>query len=306
MSPLTLRVGGYAPEDTAHGAGLAAFRDAVEDGSAGSVRVEIMWNILDTGRPASDLFDLVETGELFLCYFSSSYLGSRVPDLNVIEVPYLFKDLDHAHRVLDGPLGDRLIGAVEAVTGFSVLGFWDNGFRHFTNRLRPVRHPDDTRGMTVRLQPNVYHEEMVRSWGAVPIAVELSKGIELITTLAVDAQENPLANTVAYGVDGVHRHITMSAHLYGARGLFAHRATLEALDPAIALVVRTAARAAVIRQRVAAEEGERRLRTRLESQGIEFIDLTDSERAAFIDASAPAIERARRELGDELLGLVDL
>ena len=66
------------------------------------------------------------------------------------------------------------------------------------------------------------------------MAVELSEGIQMISRLDVDAQENPLANTVAYGVDRVHRHITMTGHLYGARGLFAHRPTWDDFDPDLA------------------------------------------------------------------------
>ena len=142
-------------------------------------------------------------------------------------------------------LGHALARAVRATTGFEVLGFWDNGFRHMTNRLRPIRAPEDCRGMTVRLQPNSIHEELIRSWGAIPVAVELSAGIKLISRLEVDAQENPLANTVAYGVDRVHRHVTMTGHLYGARGLFSHRPTWDDFEPDLRDVVSQAARTAV-------------------------------------------------------------
>jgi TRAP-type C4-dicarboxylate transport system substrate-binding protein len=304
MSPKKLWVGGYGPRNSAHGEGLDTFRRAVESGTNGEVEVEVTWNIMDEGRPNTDLFELVEAGHMFLCYFSSSYLGERVPELNVLETPFLFADLESAHRALDGRLGDSMTRAVGAATGFEVLGFWDNGFRHLTNRLRPVHRPEDCEGMTVRLQPNVVHEELIRSWGAIPVAVELSRGIELITRLDVDAQENPLANTVAYGVDQVHRHITMSAHLYGARGLFAHRPTWESLDPDLREIVTEAIRSAIEVQRRSAAELEATLRTKLESEGVEFVDLTDEERSAFVEASAPAIARSHQDVPEELFELV--
>ena len=103
-----------------------------------------------------------------MLFLLEGYLGDRVPELNVLEHLFLFPDLPTAHRVLDGELGGALAAAVRANTGFEVLGFWDNGFRHMTNRLRPIRTPDDCGGMTVRLQPNAIHEELIRSWGAVP------------------------------------------------------------------------------------------------------------------------------------------
>jgi len=300
MSRKTLWIGGYGPRESAHGDGLDAFKHAVEAGTEGEVTIDVTWNIMDGGRPNTDLFDLVETGEMFMCYFSSSYLGDRVSELNVLETPFLFPDLATAHRALDGGLGDALAGAVRAKTGFEVLGFWDNGFRHMTNRHRPIRSPEDCAGMTVRMQPNAIHEELIRSWGAIPVAVELSAGIQLISRLEVDAQENPLANTVAYGVDRVHRHITTSGHLYGARGLFSHRATWDDFEPELRQVVSTAARTAIEVQRRAAAEMEASLRARLEDDGVEFVDLTDEERSLFVETSAPAIALAHRGLSEDL------
>ncbi len=276
----------------------------MESGTNGEVEVEVTWNIMDEGRPNTDLFDLVEAGHMFFCYFSSSYLGARVPELNVLETPFLFQDLESAHHALDGALGDSLTRAVRAVTGFEVLGFWDNGFRHLTNRLRPVHRPEDCSGMTVRLQPNVIHEDLIRCWGAIPVAVELSEAIQLITRLDVDAQENPLANTVAYGVDQVHRHVTMSGHLYGARGLFAHRATWESFESDLREVVTGAIRSAIDVQRKSAARLETSLRTRLEAEGLEFVDLSDEERSAFVEASSPAIARAHQGVPEELFEMV--
>lgn len=305
MTTLTLPVGGYAPRETAHGSGLEAFRAAVVAGTDGAVDLPVIWNILDQGRPVTDLFEMVEAGEMFMCYFSTSYQGSRVPALNIIEVPFMFDDLRSAHAALDGGLGSYLTNAIRAATGFEMLGYWDNGFRHLTNRLRTVRSPHECAGMTVRLQPNLYHEAMIRAWGAIPIAVELKSGIEMITTGQVDAQENPLANTVAYGVDAVHHYVTMSGHLYGARGLFANRSIYEGLPPDVRDVVISAAGEAVALQRRLASENELLLRTRLETAGLEFVDLTVEERRAFREASRPAIELARQNLGEDLFELAE-
>jgi TRAP-type transport system periplasmic protein len=300
---MELWIGGYGPEQSAHGHGLKTFKELVEAGSDGAVTVDVTWNIMDEGRPNTDLFELVETGDMFFCYFSSSYLGSRVPELDVLETPFLFPDLPVAHGALDGPLGEALAEAVRRQTGFDVLGFWDNGFRHMTNRLRPIHRPEDCSGMTVRMQPNLIHEELIRSWGAVPVAVELSAGIELISRLEVDAQENPLANTVAYGVDQVHNHFTMTGHLYGARGLFCHRPTLESFDDDVRALVTDAASRAVQAQREAAGQLEQTLRARLEQGGALFVDLTEGERDEFVAASRPAVELAHSRLPEDLVGL---
>ena len=299
-----MSIGGYGPEKSAHGAGLAALHDHVVSGSNGEVTIDVTWNIMDRGRPNTDLLELVERGRMFLCYFSTSYLGPRVSELNVLETPFLFSDLASAHRSLDGNLGERLRTAVRTKTEFEALGFWDNGFRHMTNRLHPIHSPEDVRDMTVRIQPNPIHEELMRDWGATPVAVELSEGIEMIKSGTVDAQENPLANTVAYGVHEVHPHVTMTAHLYGARGLFANRHFYEELPDDLRLLVDEGARRGVAVQREAASKLETELRTELEDGGTVFVDLSPEERAAFEEAATGALAMSHELVPTDLFELV--
>jgi TRAP-type transport system periplasmic protein len=301
-----LWIAGYGPENSAHGKGLKAIQHGIEAATNGEVQVKVTWNIMDEGRPNTDLFDLVESGEMFMCYFSSSYLGARVGELDVLETPYLFDGLEHAHRALDGSLGMALRDAVRSKTGFEALGFWDNGFRHMTNSVRPLHTPEDCRGLTVRMQPNAIHEELIRSWGATPVAVELSEAIRLINALKVDAQENPLANTVAYGVDHVHRFVTMTGHLYGARGLFANREALDAMPGDVRRIVDESVRKAIDVQRDAAQDLEKSLRAKMEATGIAFVDLSKDERTAFVVASRPAIDLAHAGVPDSLYELASV
>lgn len=304
MTPKTLWIGGYGPEKSAHGKGLAAFAEQVTTATSGEIEIAITWNIMGEGRPNTDLFGLVESGEMFLCYFSTSYLGDQVEELNVLETPFLFNDLEQAHRSLDGELGDRLREAVRSKTPFEALGFWDNGFRHISNLKHPIHNPDDCRRLSVRMQPNAIHEKLIRCWGGIPVAVELSEAIALITSRSVDAQENPLANTVAYGVDKVHPFVTMTGHLYGARGLFANRAAYENFPDDVRAVVTDAVAEAVSTQREAAEALEVTLRHDMEIDGVDFVDLTVEQKSAFREAAQPAIEMARMSVPGDVFDLV--
>ena len=159
VTDLKLTIAGYGPKESAHGLGLSTIRDAVEAESSGEVSVDVIWNIMDLGRPNLDLFEMVGNGELFMCYFSTSYQAWQVPELNVIETPYIFRDLAHAHRCLDGALGSRLRHAVRSRTPFELLGYWDNGFRHFTNGVRAIRTPDDCKGLSMRSMNSGLHQE---------------------------------------------------------------------------------------------------------------------------------------------------
>lgn len=298
MTRTVLRVGGYAPPESVHSRAVDRFVEAVAERSNQEVEVDVVYNILDHGRPATDLFELVRSAEMTWCYYSTSYLGAQVPQLDTLEVPFLFSTPPEAHAVLDGDLGSALADAVLTGAGFEVLGFWDNGMRHLTNGVRSIRSPDDCRGLRIRLQPNRIHEALARSWDMEPVPAELSQGIAMIERGEVDAQENPLANTVAYGVD--HRYITLTGHLYGARGLFANPDTMADLGE-LADVVRGAAREAITFQRGAAAEYETELQRRLTAEGRDVIELTDDERRLFSTAAAGVIGDALAAVDPQLL-----
>ncbi len=299
-----IRLGGYSPPETSHSRAAVRFREALAERAGAAAEVDIFWNVLDFGYRADDLLSMVECGMLTMCYFSTSYLIGRVPELEIIDLPFVFEDAGSAHAALDGALGGLLTEKVEAKTGYRVLGFWDNGFRHLTNRLRPVRTPADCAGLRIRLQPNAAHSKTFRLLGAKPVEADLKQGIAMVEAGEVDAQENPLANAVTYNVHKHHRFFTMSAHFYGARGIFAHKESFDSWPAGIQAAMREAVREAVSFQRGAAGAGEVKIRKMLEEEGKEFVDLTAGERAAFAAEVSPVIEEARKRLGDGLFNLL--
>jgi TRAP-type C4-dicarboxylate transport system substrate-binding protein len=301
--PIKIRFGGYSPPDSTHSRAAVHFKEALARRVGDAVQVDHFWNVLDFGYRADDLLSMVECGLLTMCYFSTSYLATRVPELDVVDLPFLFEDEAHAHAAMDGALGNYLTEKTESATDFRVLGYWDNGFRHLSNRLRPVRTPGDLKGMRIRLQPNDVHINTFERLGAVPVPVDLKIGIEKIVSHEVDAQENPLANTVTYGVTDHHRHITMSGHFYGARGLYTHKGSFDSWPEEVRTAVGEAIREAIGVQRELALAKEKELREQLESEGISFVDLTPGERAAFAEVTQSVLDDARSRLGKEVFGL---
>lgn len=302
MPEMTLKFGGYAPAASSHSRALDRFAEFVRNETGGRIEVEILHNIMDEGRPTIDLLDLVASGELDLCYYSTSYLGSSVPIVDALEIPFLFDTLDEAHSALDGSFGSQISAAIESVRDFKVLGYWDNGFRHLTNGVRPIHTPDDCTGLKIRLQPNLVHSELVQSWGMHPVLVELSEAIRMLESGDVDAQENPLANTVAYGVK--HLHLTLTAHLYGARGLFANSDRLQALSKSDSEILRAGARVAILYQRTEAQRYEEELLDSLKAEGRKIVMLSEIERGAFAEAAGLVISRARKTVPSDVLDLL--
>ena len=302
---LRVRLGGYAPPDSTHGRALDRIAAGLRRGLGDRVEIGIDYNILDRGRPASTLLDEVESGVLTLCYFSSSYLADRVPELAVVDLPYVFGSLEHAHRCLDGALGAALSDRTRAATGLAPLGYWDNGFRHLSNRSREVRTPEDCRGLRVRLQPNWAHDRLFRELGAVPVANDLRVGIARLRSGELDAQENPFANFVAYGIHELHPYVTLTGHVYGARGVYASAVQLRDWSDDDLAVLRTAVAAAIDEQRAAAARVETELQEWLTARGTKIHSLTDDETAAFREAAAPVVAAAVPQVGSALLAAIE-
>ena len=301
---LKVRLGGYAPESSTHSEGLRRIAALLAESLEDTIEVSIEYNVLDAGRQVHELLDDVEAGRVTACYFSTSYLVEHVPDLAIIDLPYLFNSLEHAHRCLDGELGHFLSERVGAATNLVILGYWDNGFRHLSNRVREVRSPQDCRGLRVRLQPNWAHEQFFETLGAVPVCTDLRDGIEMIKGGEVDAQENPFANFVAYGVELVHPYLTLTGHAYGARAVIASRAQLDRWPERARSALRRAASVAIEEQRRAAIESEAKIRASLEVRGTDIATLSATELEAFRAAASPALARAHQELGEGIFRLL--
>ena len=222
-APITIRMGGYGPPTTGFSQSLKFIGDKLKTQFGDLVDVKYVWNIMDFGYKAEEILFLVESGILTLGYQSSSYLTDRVPELSFVDMPFLFDSTDTARGAMDGALGKRLEQAIEAKCNYRILGWFENGFRHISNRVRTIRTPDDLKGISIRVLPSQIQKCTFELLGANPMIMDLTEAIDLITKGKIDAQENPLTNTVTYGVHKFHHYNTISNHFYISRPIFLHR-----------------------------------------------------------------------------------
>ncbi len=303
--PIPIRMGGYGPPTTGFSRALKFIGDRLQKEFGDRVDVKYVWNIMDFGYRADDIWWLVEDGILTLGYQSSSYLTDRVPELSIVDLPFLFADNAQARGAMDGALGKRLAQAMERETNYRVLGWFENGFRHISNRLRTVRSPADLKGMTIRVLPSRIQARTFELLGADPKIMDLTEAIALITSNGVDAQENPLTNTVTYGVHKFHRFHTISNHFYISRPVFLHRPSFDGWPDDLKTAMQRAIDAAVAFQRDLHEHEEEESRRAIEAQGCEVVELAADQHKAFADAVRPIYQEARQSLGDELFALAE-
>ena len=303
--PIQIRMGGYGPPTTTCSRGLKIMGDRLVQEFGKSVDVKYIWNVMDLGYKGGDLLWMAEHGILTLSYQSTSYLADRVPELDMADLPFLFDGLKDARAAMDGKFGAWMTRKIEErIPGYRVLGYFENGYRHVSNQLRPVRALADLKGMRVRLMPGKIHARSFELLGTVPFSLDLKPGLEAVVSGAVDAQENPLANTVDYGAHKVHRYHTLTNHCYLSRGIYMNRAEFERWPKELQQGIQRAARAAIVAQRDLAVEEEEVARKAIEAAGGEVVELTPAERAAFSRAVKPLHDEARKRFGDDVFALV--
>ncbi len=293
-------MGGYGPPTTSFSQALKLIGDRLEARYGDAVDIKYIWNILDLGYRGEDILWLAEHGFLTIAYQSTSYLTDRVPELGFVDLPYLFENNEQARRAIDGKVGKYLTEKIEERVNYRVLGYFENGFRQISNQLRPVRTPSDLAGMRIRVLPSDVQARSFELMGAVPLRRDLSDVIKSIEDGKIDAQENPFANTVTYGVHKFHHHHTVTNHFYISRGIYANRTAYYTWPEDLKEAMNQAVREAVIFQRNLSETEAKEARKAIEDQGCEIVDLTPDEHDEFIKAVQPQRDGAREEFGDFL------
>jgi TRAP-type C4-dicarboxylate transport system substrate-binding protein len=299
--PIQIRMGGYGPPTTSFSRGLKLIGDRLAAQFGDMIDIKYVWNIMDLGYRAEDILWLVEHGLLTLGYQSSSYLTDRVPELGIADLPFLFASKEAARAAIDGEFGAMLTRKTEERVNYRILGYFENGFRQISNRRHPVRMPTDLAELRIRVLPSRVQARTFELLGAVPVRCDLTEAIAGIKAGTLDAQENPFANTVTYGVHKFHRFHTVTNHFYVSRPIFLHRNAFDGWPPKLQDAMRSAVKDAVAFQRDQTVTEDDDARKAILAERCEITELSAAEHQAFASAVKPLYGEAKQSLGAELL-----
>ncbi|HET9489057.1 MAG TPA: TRAP transporter substrate-binding protein [Methylomirabilota bacterium] len=303
--PITMKFGGYQPPASIHNRAARRFGELLEQKLGDRIAFELIGSVLDLGRPSGDLPVMVERGELAFCYMSTVRFTAWVPELQLLELPFVVRDRRTAWAALDGRLGELYTRRLHAATPWRVLGLWDNGFRHLTNRVRPIHRPQDCRGLRIRTQMSELHGEVFRALGFVPIAVDIKQFVQDIAGDVFDAHDNPLTNIYTFGVHRYHRYITLTGHFFGASFMIANERQYRSWPAEVQSAVDEAALQATALQRQLAASEDRDVLARLGPPGNDVTQLAADEHAAFVAAVQPVLARYRARLDPALFAALE-
>jgi TRAP-type transport system periplasmic protein len=283
-------------QDHPYTLGMVRFAQLVRERTAGRVAVQIHHS-----RQLGDERQVVEglqLGTVHLTVTSTGPLGGFVPDMNVLDLPFLFRDGVHAYKVLDGEIGRGLLDKFEAV-GIKGLAFWENGFRHVTTSKKPVEKPSDLKGLKIRVMENRVHQAAFRQVGA--DASPMAWG-EVFTSLQqglLDAQENPIPIVSTFKLYEVQKYLSLTAHVYSPAPVLMSKKTWDRMPPDIQKVLLDTAVEVAKVQRQLNQGQEQKQLGELKAKGMVIIE--EPDRAAFRDAMKPTFEQFQAQFGRDLV-----
>lgn len=264
-----------------------------------------------TVHPAGELgndgaiLEGVRLGSIDIGLTGNPFFTQFAPRLNVMDLPYLFRDAAHAHAVMDGPIGAELLKDLER-NRMKGIAFWEIGFRHVTNSKGPIAKPDDLKGVKIRTTPNKAHLEAFKLWGANPVPMAFTELYLALQTGTVDAQENPINNIFANRMYEVQKHLALTGHAYTASIAAMSLAKFNALPADQQQAVLDAAREAGKFQRElnAKQEGENL--AKIKAAGLQVIEKVDVEafrKIVYEPVAKTYTDQHGREIVDRILAV---
>jgi TRAP-type C4-dicarboxylate transport system substrate-binding protein len=305
MKPIVIRLGGYQKPASIHTQACVLFGKRLREQLGDQVDFQFVPDVLALGHKSGDLPKMVKSGELSMCYISSLRFAEWVPQMGMFDLPFLMRDRNASSHALDGKLGQKLRDRLLETSPYRLLAYWDNGFRHFSNKVRPIRKPADCKDLRIRIQMSEVQAESLRLLGMEPILEDIKVFVDQIAGDRFDAQDNPLTNIVNFNVHKYHRYITMSGHVFGVACLVCNQEQYNSWPKEVQQAVAVAAAEATALQRQLAAGEDADMLKKLDPKENEVIQLTAAEHRAFVDAVRPVTDKYRKEFGEEFFALLD-
>jgi tripartite ATP-independent transporter DctP family solute receptor len=287
-----LKIGYATTKESHYGVGSTAFCDEVEKGTQGRYKCQqFPSSALGSER---DQIEAVQLGTQDLTNTSTGPVGNFVPEVKIVDIPFLFRDYAHARKVMDGPIGQDILTKFPS-KGIIALGWTENGFRHMTNSKREIVKPADAAGLKMRTMENKVHMDGYRTFGILPTPMAFPELFGALQQGTVDGQENPIPVILASKFAQVQKHLSLTGHVYSPALLLMSPKTWNKLSDADKKIFTEAAKKAAVAQRKKVNEDEANGIAQLEKDGMKVVRTVDGN--AFRAALKPAYESYAKEFG---------
>lgn len=291
---------GYVPIET-HPVGQAVqrFAELVSEKSDGRLTIDTYSSGALGNEP--QMQSSLTGGFLQMMVGPTSNLVGAVPEFGLFDLPFFFADFKAVDAVFDGRVGDELFKKLEGI-GIVGLAYWDNGFRHMTNAVRPINSVADVEGLKIRVIPNPLFIETFQALGANPVPLPYPELYNALESGAVNAQETPVGLTYSDKFYEVTKYLTLTGHVYTPYVLLASKQWFDGLSEEDKAVVMEAAQETEAYQRgLSRDAADNIAHNLLVAEGMEVTTLPDDEQAKLREKVAPVIDAFADKIGRELI-----
>lgn len=295
IAETTLKLAYALSTDSHYGVGAKAFAESLEESSKGEYTIQQFPNSALGGE--REVIEGLQLGTIDLAIVSTGATLNFVPATGVFDIPFLFRDLQHARKVLDGDIGQKMLEEFPK-RGLVALAWGEQGFRQLTNNVRPVKTPEDAKGLKIRTTENPIHIAAFRELGILATPMAWPEVATALQQGTIDGQENPMSVIVSAKLSQLQKYLSLTAHVYGP--------ALVLMSPSVYDGLSDDQKEGFKQAGVRAAQAMRDYVDSVEQSGIEQVkkegmEVNTVDHEAFVKAVQPVYPQYYKQFGQELV-----
>jgi len=299
QAPIVIKFSHVVATNTPKGKGAEYFKKVAEERTHGKVKIEVYPN--STLYKDAEEVDALQLGAVQMLAPSLAKFGPLgLRDFEAFDLPYLFDNYDELHKITYGKIGADLFRKLEP-KGIVGLAYWDNGFMDMSAN-KPLRKPEDFRGLKMRIQSSKVLESQMRALGAVPQMMAFSEVYHALQTGVVDGTENPPSNLLTQKMNEVQKYMTLSNHHYLGYAVIVNKKFWDGLPPDVRKTLEECMRDTTkYVNEIAQKENDEAIVEIRKAGKTEIITLTPEEKSAWKKALIKVHKENESRIGKDLI-----
>jgi len=302
QQPIVIKFSHVVANDTPKGHAADFFAKRAAELTKGKVKVEVYAN--STLYKDKEEMEALQLGAVQMLAPSLAKFGPLgVKEFEVFDLPFIFDDYNELHRVTQGAVGKQLLAKLEP-KGIKGLSFWDNGFKSMSAN-KPLKMPEDYKGLKMRIQSSKVLESQMRSVGALPQVMAFSEVYQALQTGVVDGTENPISNLYTQKMHEVQKHLSLTDHGYLGYAVITNKKFWDGLPADIRGQLEQAMKEATDHaNKIAKAENETALEAVKKSGKTQVYTPTPAERMAMKKAMMKTHKEMESRIGKDIIDAV--
>lgn len=267
-----IKLAGYQGKQSIHTQAMSNFIKGINK----SFNTDFVMDITLNNEMASSLIEKTINEEVHVSYLWSSYYEKIIPEIKLLDLPYLFNEREDAYRTLDSKFFNNINKKMDK-SNLKLLGFWDNGVRHVSSKIKQIKTPEDCQNQIIRTTPSKMHIDIFKSIGFIPSPLDVRDFKIAVERGEIDAQENPLTNYWNFEIYKTQKFVSLTSHMIGFCLFIINKNFFNNLNDEEKVLIEETAKKSIIFQRELASKEDGILLNKMNKEGIKVTTLSLNE-----------------------------